>query len=61
MDVTWDDPIITGDSTNVEIPEEVRYGYFLKGSTDFFTNHVEDEKLLGDVSLEYPKLNETNY
>ena len=61
MDVTWDDPIITGNITDAEIPDDIKYAYFLKGGTDFFKNHVEDEKLLGEVILNYPELSESNY
>lgn len=39
VDVTWDDPILTGGGT---LTNDLRYKYFLKGSEYFFENHIED-------------------
>lgn len=61
MDVTWDDPVITGNVTDAEIPDDIKYAYFLKGSEEFFKNHIEDKKLLGEVILSYPELSTINY
>ena len=58
MDVTWDDPIIVG---NGYISKSVNYKYYLKGSNEFFTNHTEDGKIVGDANFKYPTLCPANY
>ena len=58
MDVTWDDPIIIG---NGRVSSDVNYRYYLKGSRDFFANHIEDGAIVGDASFRYPTLSVTNY
>lgn len=60
IDVTWDDPIVNGFLLG-GLPDDVRYGHFLKGSREFFNNHVEDEYLLGNLKLNYPKICEEDY
>lgn len=59
VDSTWDDPIIIG---NGRITDKIRYRYFLKGSDNFNSTHIED----GDVSktgqtFKYPILSRTDY
>lgn len=58
IDVTWDDPIIIG---NGRVSSDVNYRYYLKGSRDFFANHIEDGAIVGDASFRYPTLSVTNY
>ena len=60
VDVTWDDPIITGFSIG-DLPNDIRYANFLKGSQTFFQNHIEDENMLGKVPLSYPVISQTDY
>ena len=60
VDVTWDDPIIRGELLG-DLPDDIRYGYFLNGSEKFFQNHVEDEQLLDGIALGYPELSITNF
>ena len=60
VDVTWDDPIIRGELLG-DLPDDIRYGYFLNGSEKFFQNHVEDEQLLDGIALSYPELSITNF
>ena len=59
LDVTWDDPV-TGIPGGY-VPTDLKYSYFLKGSEEFFENHVEDESMLGKVRLNYPYLSQTDY
>lgn len=58
IDVTWDDPIITGNGT---ITDDIRYSYFLKGSNLFFQDHFEDGNIVGDAQFKYPEINAENY
>lgn len=58
VDVTWDDPIITGTGT---VSSSVYTKYFLKGSRDFFTDHTEDGNIVEDSAFAYPSLSEENY
>ena len=58
VDVTWDDPVITGVGT---ISEERKYKYFLKGANEFFENHYEDGSIINDVGFVYPKMSVLNY
>ena len=60
VDVTWDDPIITGFSIG-DLPNDIRYANFLKGSQTFFQNHIEDENMLGKVPLSYPVISQTDF
>lgn len=60
VDVTWDDPVIRGELLG-DLPDDIRYGYFLNGSEKFFQNHVEDEQLLDGIALSYPELSITNF
>ena len=61
VDTTWDDPLYIGSSINY-LMNSKKYEYFLKGSTNFNKNHIND----GDVSgtgqnFKYPELSETDY
>ena len=58
LDVTWDDPIITGGG---KVTDSIKYAYFLKGSEEFFKDHVEDGKIVDGASFTYPVLSTTNY
>lgn len=59
IDVTWDDPVILG---NGKIDSNLRYKYFLNGSSSFNKTHKEDGKLVenGMVFL-YPTLSSEDY
>lgn len=59
VDVTWDDPVIIGNGT---LSNETKYKNFLKGSTTFFTNHLEDGYLSDNsIKFEFPELNKEDY
>lgn len=58
VDVTWDDPVITGIG---KISEERKYKYFLKGANEFFENHYEDGTIMDNISFQYPRLSVINY
>ena len=58
VDVTWDDPIITGFGT---ISDERKYKYFLKGANEFFENHYEDGSIMDNIGFDYPRLSVINY
>lgn len=58
MDVTWDDPVIIG---NGYVSKNVKYKYYLKGSKEFFANHVENGEIVGNANFKYPSLNLENY
>lgn len=59
VDTTWDDPIIIG---NGEIDNKIKYKYFLKGSQEFFKNHLEEGKFTKEgIEFVYPELSNANY
>ena len=59
IDVTWDDPIITGGGF---LSKESRYKYFLKGSNNFFVGHKEDGKISeNSVQFLFPIIEKTDY
>jgi len=59
VDVTWDDPIITGGG---ELTQELKYKYFLKGSTEFKVDHKEDGRISENgKQFKFPTLSEQNY
>lgn len=59
VDVTWDDPIITGDG---EVPAELKYKYFLKGSDEFKVDHKEDGRISEKGKIfKFPTLSTQNY
>lgn len=60
IDTTWDDPIIQGE--NQQLPQDLKYKYFLKGSDNFFIDHKEDGKLSGTGKVfQFPELSITDY
>ena len=58
LDVTWDDPVVP---ENFRVSDESRYSYFLKGSKEFFKDHLEDGNIVGEAGFKYPSLSESNY
>ena len=59
VDVTWDDPIITGGGT---LTSNSKYKYFLKGSEFMNNNHFIDGKISSKgMIFTYPKIEEGNY
>lgn len=58
IDVTWDDPVIIGDGY---VSDSVYEKYFLKGSRTFFTDHIEDGRIVENSNFIYPSLSEENY
>lgn len=57
IDVTWDDPILRRGT----MTDEIKYSYFLKGSDDFFVDHVESYQIAEGTNFKYPTLSKTNY
>ena len=59
IDVTWNDPIIKG--TGIPSPD-LKYKYFLKGSKEFSSSHIEDGKLVENgLEFSYPVICEQDY
>ena len=59
VDVTWDDPIITGGG---KLTNKARYEYFLKGSNKMNENHVPSGRFTENGKLfTYPNLSEQDY
>ena len=58
LDVTWDDPVVP---ENFRVSKESRYAYFLKGSENFFEDHIEDGNIVGEAGFKYPLLSENDY
>lgn len=58
IDVTWDDPVIVGEGY---VSRDVNYKYYLKGSNEFFSNHIENGDIVGDSNFKYPSLSIYNY
>lgn len=59
IDVTWDDPIITGGG---KLTNKSRYEYFLKGSNTMSKNHVASGKFTqGGQTFQYPELSVEDY
>lgn len=62
IDVTWDDPVITGPGQLSEArKQESKYEYYLNGSNKFFEDHFEDGNIVGESNFKYPTLSVTNY
>lgn len=57
VDVTWDDPILRKGT----MTDEIKYSYFLKGSDEFFVDHVESYQIAEGTNFKYPELCKTNY
>lgn len=58
VDCTWDDPVIVG---NGYVSQEIYTKYFMKGSRDFFKDHLEDGNIVKGASFVYPTISEENY
>lgn len=59
VDVTWDDPVITGGET---ITDNEKYKFFLKGSEEFFKDHTQSGELSeNSMIFTLPTLSITNY
>lgn len=59
VDVTWDDPIVIGEG---EVSKEVKYKYFLKGTTTFLKDHKEDGVISeNSMKFNFPTLNAEDY
>jgi len=59
VDVTWDDPIITGGG---KLTNKARYEYFLKGSNTMNANHFPSGKFTQDgKTFKYPELSVEDY
>ena len=59
IDVTWDDPIVTGGG---KLPEKEKYKYFLKGSETFNVNHIATGKVSDNgLKFIYPELSIEDY
>lgn len=57
VDTTWDDPIIRGSGT---VPSNVKYRYFLKGSSEFNQDHTPSGYFTeGGKLFSYPVLSST--
>ncbi len=62
IDVTWDDPVITGPGYLSEAKkQESKYEYYLNGSNKFFEDHFEDGNIVGEANFKYPTLSVLNY
>lgn len=59
VDVTWDDPVITGGET---ITDNEKYKFFLKGSEEFFKDHTPSGEISeNSMIFTLPTLSITNY
>ena len=61
IDTTWDDPIIIG---NGKLTNNLKYRYFLNGSTQIKKNHEQNGRLSDDVNeieFKYPELSVDDY
>ena len=59
VDVTWDDPVITGGG---KLTNKSRYEYFLKGSKTMDKNHIPSGKFTQDGQIfTYPELSIEDY
>ena len=58
VDVTWDDPIVTGGA----LTNRIKHKYFLKGAPEFNSNHMANNYLSNNsFRFEYPKLSNEDY
>lgn len=58
IDVTWDDPI----STTGRVSQESRYKYFLKGSNEFFKDHIPSGQFTeGGKVFTYPNISNNSF
>ena len=59
IDCTWDDPVVIG---NGKVGNDVRYRYFLRGSSIMSKDHVTSAQFTdGGETYEYPTLNVSDY
>lgn len=59
VDVTWDDPIITGEG---KLTDDIKYKNFLVGSKEFSANHKEDGYIVQSAfQFQYPTLSFSDY
>lgn len=61
IDTTWDDPIIIG---NGKLTNNLKYKYFLNGSTEISKNHEQNGRLSDDINeieFKYPQLSNEDY
>ncbi|MBR3696806.1 MAG: hypothetical protein IKM97_00810 [Clostridia bacterium] len=58
IDSTWDDPVIVGVG---RVSSDIYTRYFLKGSNDFFKDHVEDGNIVNNSNFVYPTISRENY
>ncbi len=62
IDVTWDDPVITGPGKlSEQQKQENQNKYFLKGANAFFEDHFEDGNIVGEANFKYPTLSVIDY
>lgn len=59
VDVTWDDPIIIGG--NGRLTNDLKYSYFLKGSSTFYESHQEDGYIVSNGEFSYPTISTEAY
>lgn len=64
IDVTWDDPILSGENFD-NLSNERKYKYFLKGSSEFLNNHYENNVFVSkenyNFSFGYPIIEYEDY
>ena len=59
VDCTWDDPVVVGGGT---VSESSKYKYFLKGSNEFFADHIPSGQFTpGGKEFSYPSLSSSSY
>lgn len=61
IDVTWDDPVIIGGGN---LTNELKYKYFLKGSTEINKNHYQNGRMSendNEIEFKYPELSLQDY
>ena len=61
IDTTWDDPVIIG---NGKLTNNLKYKYFLNGSSQISKNHEQNGRLSDDVNeieFKYPELSKNDY
>ena len=60
IDATWDDPVIIGNSSNVDT--QINYKFFLKGLKTMNVNHFPSNKFTdGGMEFQYPVVSNIDY
>ncbi len=60
IDVTWDDPVIVGNSINID--SDIYYKFFLKGLKTMNVNHFPSNKFTDDgMEFQYPIVSNNDY